>query len=192
MDDHFWYEKSSILLENYCKIIPSKIYTFNQNLNAIVRFVTILSLGCAIIENDVEYLYLIPLSLLGTLFIYKQYIKENYTNYKENIIKPTIKNPVMNPTYFDYGNGTSLPIPDKKVTNKMIDEHIIKNTYYDPGDTASKHLLQRNYYTIPSNDKQGELAKALWESPVCKKGDTEYCIMELPSRGSGTLSSPHS
>ena len=106
--------------------------------------------------------------------------------------KPTEENPVMNPTYFDYGNGKPLPIPDKTFTNDMIDNHILKDTYYDPGDTASKHLLQRNYYTVPSNDKQGELAKKLWESPMCKKGDTEYCIMTLPPRGSGTLSSPHS
>ena len=191
MNNYFWYEKPSVLLDNYNIIVPSKIYTYEQNLNAIVRFAIILSLFCAIMEDNVEYLYLPIMSLLLTYFIYKCNKKEFFKNYKETVIKPTEENPVMNPTYFDYGNGKPLPIPDKTITNKMIDEKILKNTYFDPGDTASQHLLQRNYYTIPSNDKQGELAKKLWDSPSCKKGDTEYCVMTLPSRGSGTLSSPH-
>ena len=191
MNNYFWYEKPSVLLENCNNIIPSKLNTFKQNLNATVRFTIILSLFCTIVDNNVEYLYLIPTSLLLTLFMYKSNTKEFFKNYKETVIKPTEENPVMNPTYFDYGNGKPLPIPDKSITNKMIDEKILKDTYFDPGDTASQHLLQRNYYTIPSNDKQGELAKKLWESPSCKKGDTEYCVMTLPSRGSGTLASPY-
>ena len=192
MNNYFWYEKPTVLFENYFIIIPSKSYTLKTNLNAMVRFAIILSILCSFFENDITYLYLIPISLLFTFIVYKNNIKEHFTNYVETVIKPTNTNPVMNPTYFDYGNGKPLPIPDKNVTNEMIDKHIIQNTYYDPGDTASKHLLQRNYYTIPSNDKQGEFAKKLWESPMCKKGDTEYCIMTLPSRGSGTLASPHS
>ena len=59
MNNYFWYDKPSILLDNYNIIVPSKIYTYEQNLNAIVRFTIILSLFCAIMENDVEYLYLI-------------------------------------------------------------------------------------------------------------------------------------
>lgn len=192
MNNYFWYENPSILLENYFIIIPSKLYSLKENLNAIVRFIIILSLLCSIVENNINYLYLIPLSLLFTFFIYKNNKKEQFTNYKETIIKPTETNPVMNPTYFDYGNGKPLPTPDKNITNETIDEYIVKNTYYDPGDTASKHLLQRNYYTIPSNDKQGEFAKKLWESPICKKGDTEYCNMFLPNNNSSILSNPNS
>ena len=191
MNNYFWYEKPTVLFENYFIIIPSKLYTLKTNLNAMVRFAIILSILFSFLENDITYLYLIPISLLFTFIVYKNNIKEHFTNYKETVIKPTNTNPVMNPTYFDYGNGKPLPVPDKNVTNEMIDKHIIQNTYYDPGDTASKHLLQRNYYTIPSNDKQGEFIKKLWESPMCKKGDTEYCIMSLPSRGSGTLASPY-
>tara|TARA_B100000575_G_C23068494_1_gene615368 strand:+ start:593 stop:1165 length:573 start_codon:yes stop_codon:yes gene_type:complete len=182
MNNYFWYEKPSILLENFFIIIPSNKYTFKQNLNSIVRFVTILSILCYIVDDNENYLYLIPLCLLITYLIYKYNIKEFFQNYEETVIKPTKENPVMNPTYFDYGNGKPLPIPDKTVTNKMIDDKILNNTYYDPGDTASQHLLQRNYYTIPSNDKQGELAKKLWDYPGCKKGDTEYCTMTLPSK----------
>ena len=168
MNNYFWYEKPSVLLENCNNIIPSKLNTFKQNLNATVRFTIILSLFCTIVDNNVEYLYLIPTSLLLTLFMYKSNTKI-FKNYKETVIKPTEENPVMNPTYFDYGNGKPLPIPDKSITNKMIDEKILKDTYFDPGDTASQHLLQRNYYTIPSNDKQGELAKKLWDGPSCKR-----------------------
>ena len=183
MNNYFWYEKPSILLENVFDIIPSKKYTFNRNLNVQTRFMIILSMACYIIDNNSDYLYLIPLTFLATYIQYKSNTKEYFKNYKETVIKPTEGNPVMNPTYFDYGNGKPLPIPDKTITNKIIDEKILKDTYFDPGDTASQHLLQRNYYTVPSNDKQGEFAKKLWESPGCKKGDTEYCVMTLPSRG---------
>ena len=68
MNNYFWYEKPSVLLENCNNIIPSKLNTFKQNLNATVRFTIILSLFCTIVDNNVEYLYLIPTSLLLTLF----------------------------------------------------------------------------------------------------------------------------
>jgi hypothetical protein len=185
MDNIFWSNDLLILYKYYYIFVPHKDFTLIQNLNATVRFSIFLTIFYSIYKNSLNCLLLIPIVLFITYIIYKNNKKEFFSNYQENIINPTINNPLMNPSYSDYGNNKPLPIANPNITNKTIDEYLIKDIYYNPGDTSSKHLLQRNYYTIPSNDKQGELAKKLWDFPSCKKGDTEYCYMSLsPAHGS--------
>lgn len=187
MNNIFWTEDLSILYKNYYIFVPHRSFTLIQNLNAIVRFTIILTILCSIYENKLDYLLLIPIVLFITHIIYKNNKKQFFSNYKENIIDPTSDNPLMNPSYSDYGNNKPLPIANKNISNKIIDKYLIKDNYYDPGDTSSKHLLERNYYTIPSNDKQGELARKLWDFPSCKKGDKEYCSLWTSNSGTSSM-----
>ena len=159
--ESFWFYDINILLKNYKIFIPQKNLSLIENLNAIFRFTIIYSLLIYIINNNIEYLYLIPLIGIITIIIYYRIIKkrEFYTNIDYSNIElgerpirnPTLNNPLMNPSYNDYGCNINIPKFNKKIDNDEINKLLVLNDrYYKlPDDEISHNNLIRTFHTIP-------------------------------------------
>mgnify|MGYP006444934331 CR=1 FL=1 len=176
-------------------IIPKKSETFEEQINAITRFIIYLTFILYFITFSVKYLvYGILTIVLIIAFYYfrKQKMNdktiESFVNfYKENkgdFTEPTKKNPLMNvllpEIQYDPKREPAAPsfAPDvvEQINNKASDSRL----FGDLGDNIAFENSMRNFYSNPSTtipNDQNAFADFLYGNmPSCKEGDPFQCV----------------
>lgn len=189
MPDPFWWDSYGILFERtrLAQFVPSNRMTFDEKLNALVRFGIYAGILLFVYSKQFYMLYL-PLILLAVTKI----IKDRFTT-KEALVSdtylqplmapktldqnpvvvregkrcvpPTADNPFMNPLLSDYrGDPTrppACPITDEDV-KKDARSKFYDNLFRDVNDVYGKNSSERQFYTLPSTtipNAQDEFAK---------------------------------
>ena len=197
--DDFWYNDPSILIstDRLDEFFPSKVMTFEEQLNAFVRLMSYLSIILTAYTKNVNYIYLSLFSFIFSYLIYKnsdeslssKLKKEDFiSNYdsKKNYILPTIDNPFMNVQFDDYIKNPQREAISKLNNyknpnlNKLIDQKFNYNLYKDVSDIFDKNNSQRQFYTTPvttiPNDQES-FAKWLYKTPpTCKENNGNQCV----------------
>ena len=193
MNTKFWLNDIKVLYENknYLIFFPHVKYTFNENLNAIVRLAFYYSLLCFIYTNNMDSFVPFVVICVITLMLYKtsDYV-EPFELKEKTKRKSTKNNPMMNLSISDYGNG------ERGVANTEdihIEENLVNDLYKDIGDLSNKQCFERNFYTMPvtsvPND-QGAFANWLYKTDTCKNGNVDECFKNVDNRlelGMGSL-----
>lgn len=179
--DPFWFDDISILFRTnrLTEFMPNKIYTLEEQLNAIMRFTIYTCILLFFYYNNSSYVYGI-LAVAGlTIFIYRnrqpsdslpnpqnvrnieklENIESESQNKRTDCQVPTMDNPFMNATMKDYmsidEDGTireRLPAcdSDDPEIKKKSDEFFYNNLYRDVDDVFGKMNSQRQFFTMPS------------------------------------------
>jgi len=199
----FWINNISVLFHknNLTEIIPKKGESFEEQMNAITRFIIYLTVVLYLITFSVKYLvYGIFTILLIVAFYYfkKQTMSktkmedntvESFMNfYKDNkteFTEPTVKNPLMNvllpEIQYNPERQPAGPSFAPEVVEK-INEKASKDSriFGDLGDNISFEQSMRNFYSNPSTtipNDQGAYADFLYGNmPSCKEGDPFQCV----------------
>lgn len=185
-DEPIWYEQPSILfkIDHITHFFPQNESTYNENMNAVVRFSIYLSIILVIIKRNYLYLYIFFVACLVTFVLSKNNIKiEKLSNQmkEKECEKPTNDNPFMNVLMNDYKyNPKRKACKIDNGVRKDISKKFNHNLYKDVSDVFEKSNSQRQYYTMPSTtipNDQSSFAKWLYKVPsTCKSGDGSQCF----------------
>ena len=188
-----WYQDIQDFLLNpktVIEIIPEKNMTFEQQLNAIVRFALFFSIIVFFVRRNYQVFYFFIIIAVFSIGLYynKSYmVKEKMELFdKLNIdvlpgetqpcYKPTIDNPFMNVSIADYQDFPNRP-PACNILNADVKEQIQtlfeENSMIDTDDVFHRNTGFWNFYTNPSTqipNDQDSFAKWLYQStPTCKE-----------------------
>ena len=151
MENDFWINNPKILLNKnkILEIWPYSELSYNNKLNAVTRFIIIISLFGYMTLNNYIVLLLGIIIILSIIFIYNYYEKENFENLSDNYNDDdkyhNEKNPLYNMLVGDY--------PVKKELTVEYNENMEKNI----NDKTKKFILDNNN----DNSEIGEIFKSL-------------------------------
>lgn len=192
--NEFWLNNPTILFKKnkITQLWPKENMNYNEKLNAISRFVILLSvIGYMCLKKlNVLLIGLITLGIICFLSYNNdknviEFRKENFENIKKDIL-PTENNPLMNVNLNDYKENPQKPpsalisepgIPNK--INEAAKENILNANPYnsdkskifkDLGDELEFEQSMRAYHTTANTT-----------IPNDQKGFTEFCYGNLPS-----------
>lgn len=192
----FWADDINVLFDKneITNFLPNIDMTFNEKLNAIVRFSIYLTFILIVLKKNYLYFYIMFLTMITTYFIHfmenqkkkenleieinsekkKKYIKDinNLIKKKDSLkkcVKPTYDNPFMN--YNILVDDTKREPACKSYDNEEIKEEIENdfnlNLYKNVGDIFNRNNSQREYYTMPvtqSYNNQKDFANWLYNT----------------------------
>ena len=199
MAEKIWYQDLPGLftLRNYYIILPLQSLTFEEKLNAIVRFFVYFGIIMSLVRTNANHILWGIITLVITAIIYQYYTGTKFRIEKylegedidviDNTVckRTTVENPFMNPTVNEYGTKTkyenACPITNEKINDK-IDENFNERLFQDCSDIYGKMASQRQFYTVPNtsipNDQEG-FAKWLYSTPpTCKEGNGFACMSQ--------------
>lgn len=200
--EQFWYNNLNDLIkkDNLSKLIPNKNFTYDENLNSIVRLSIVLTFFLVLFTNDINYIVVILSALIITYFIHEY--RENFIieNLEEpnSIVNPTIDNPFMNISPDEYIHNPNRKIPEDLLINKKLQNEIERsfdhNLYKDASDIFNRNNSQRQFYTVPVTtipNKQKKFAEWLYKTPpTCKEGNGLQCVANLSNGGAPITRGP--
>lgn len=168
--------------------------TFEEKLNAIVRFFIYLSLILMLVKGKYVYIFfgLVALVVSAILANFEKnqrhqaekfLEKQDLTVVNNNVcVKSTVENPFMNPTITDIMYNPNRPSAceiDNPEVQEEIEKNFNKRLYRDVGDLYGKMSSQREFYTMPSttipNDQTGFAEWLYGTGPTCKEGNGLQC-----------------
>lgn len=187
----FWLDDPSILITDD--------FHFNDKigrLNAIFKFMIILTILFILITKDVRYILIILLVGIGTVLIKLNYDRETFQRqnemdtYEVSIVDDkvcsttTMNNPFMNPSIADIKyNPNRYDACDVELLKDKIDHNFYKGVFRNVNDFYGKDSSLRQFYTVPNTsipNKQGELGKWLYDRGTsCKEGNYDKCIYNI-------------
>jgi hypothetical protein len=193
----FWLNDPANFFVKWYKFVPTNDMTVPEALNAVVRFTVYSAFVVAIVARRTDYLLLIPLVMVASIFLVRlfpktQIIQETFGNViKKNgggVATPTADNPFMNVLFTDYVDNPDRVAAPPDVTSAALDSSIreafskTSDLFMDTSDTyglmeSSRHWVTQAATTIP-NDLEGFQA-FLNKDNVSRKGKSEeYVIAE--------------
>ena len=197
----FWLEDPAHFFVRWHKFLPTNDMTVPEALNAVVRFTVYSAVLVAIVARRTDYLLLIPLVMLASVFLVRlfpktQMIQETFNNMKrraksggsaaEHFSTPTADNPFMNVLFTDYVDDPARVSAPPDVTSSALDSSIreafskTSDLFMDTSDTYGLMESSRNWVTqaattIP-NDLEG-FQSFLNKDNVSRKGKSEEYIL---------------
>lgn len=199
MSEKIWYEDLPGLFtaNNFYVILPLVSLTFEERLNAIVRFFIYLGVILALVRRSANHLFWGISALVITVAVYKYqqetkervqgYLKDKRVDVLDNTVckRTTVDNPFMNPTVDEYGTKTgyenACPIHNKKVY-KRVNDNFHKRLFQECSDIYDKMSSQRQFYTMPNtsipNDQEGFAQWVYGTPPTCKEGNGFACMSQ--------------
>jgi hypothetical protein len=197
----FWLNDPANFFVKWHKFLPTNDMTVPEALNAVVRFTVYSAVVVAIVARRTDYLLLIPLVMLASIFLVRlfpktQMIQETFGNVGGKTTSssggtpatPTADNPFMNVLFTDYVDNPERVAAPPDVTSAALDSSIreafskTSDLFMDTSDTyglmeSSRHWVTQAATTIP-NDLEGFQA-FLNKDNVSRKGKSEeYVIAE--------------
>ena len=171
--DQLWTKNIKVLFKrNRLKEFwPSKKYHFNENVNAITRFILYLGIILMLFKNDILFfiLSLLIISIVGYIASknqpiskYKSVIPDHQCpEMNKMIIKdctmPTKNNPFANPMLRDDPNRPPACAYDN--VKDQINDAFFSNFQQNPFDIFDKKHSQRQFFSVPNttipNDQEG-------------------------------------
>jgi hypothetical protein len=200
----FWLEDPARFFVKWYKFLPTNDMTVPEALNAVVRFTVYSAVLVAIVARRTDYLLLIPLVMLVSVFLVRlfpktQMIQETFKNIKrgalsrEGFSTPTADNPFMNVLFTDYVDNPERVSAPPDVTSAALDSSIreafskTSDLFMDTSDTYGLMESSRNWVTqaattIP-NDLEG-FQTFLNKDNVSRKGRSEEYVVANGSTNS--------
>lgn len=191
----FWMEDPANFFVKWYKFLPTNDMTVPEALNAVVRFTVYSAFVVAVVARRTDYLLLIPLVMLASVFLVRlfpktQMIQETFQNAarREGFSTPSADNPFMNVLFTDYVDNPERVAAPPDVTSSALDSSIreafskTSDLFMDTSDTyglmeSSRHWVTQAATTIP-NDLEG-FQSFLNKDNVSRKGKSEeYVIAE--------------
>lgn len=193
----FWLNDPANFFVKWYKFVPTNDMTVPEALNAVVRFTVYSAFVVAIVARRTDYLLLIPLVMVASIFLVRlfpktQIIQETFGNVVGKnggvVATPTADNPFMNVLFTDYVDNPDRVAAPPDVTSSALDSSIreafskTSDLFMDTSDTyglmeSSRHWVTQAATTIP-NDLEGFQA-FLNKDNVSRKGKSEeYVIAE--------------
>lgn len=178
-----WYNKPSILFENYQDFFPKKNMNKIEKINAIARFSIYYTILIIILKLDGKWLAISFILLFLSIFLGES----EHFNDGEICTKPTKENPFMNFTVGDLINNPQRPgaCPVLSVRNEQLKLFKSNNIFVDNNDLWGKYQSDRNFYTMPSteivNDQSG-FARYLYNNFKNCKNDGYNCLKYTDNR----------
>uniref|UniRef100_A0A6C0HLH3 Minor capsid protein P9 transmembrane helices domain-containing protein n=1 Tax=viral metagenome TaxID=1070528 RepID=A0A6C0HLH3_9ZZZZ len=195
----FWLDDPAHFFVRWHKFLPTNDMTVPEALNAVVRFTVYSALLVAIVARRTDYLLLIPLVMLASVFLVRlfpktQMIQETFNNLKrsaktggaEHFSTPSADNPFMNVLFTDYVDDPARVSAPPDVTSSVLDSSIreafskTSDLFMDTSDTYGLMESSRNWVTqaattIP-NDLEG-FQSFLNKDNVSRKGKSEEYVL---------------
>ena len=194
----FWLNDPANFFVKWHKFLPTNDMTVPEALNAVVRFTVYSAVVVAIVARRTDYLLLIPLVMLASIFLVRlfpktQMIQETFavktsSSSGGSPATPTADNPFMNVLFTDYVDNPERVAAPPDVTSSALDSSIreafskTSDLFMDTSDTyglmeSSRHWVTQAATTIP-NDLEG-FQSFLNKDNVSRKGKSEeYVIAE--------------
>ena len=151
MTDHVWYNDLSgfMTYENYSIVLPSQDMSFDNKLNALVRFALYLGVFLALVRNDYRYLFLGIVAALST-YVINVYGKNNKASNQKFLQKrkldivdnkvcsrSTVDNPFMNPSISDIALNPTHPVAcdvDRDDVKQTMENNFNARQFRDSSD----------------------------------------------------------
>jgi hypothetical protein len=181
MSNILWYNKISILFDNYKDFYPKKSMNKTEKLNAIARLAIYYGIIIIVLKLDNKWLSVSILLLGLTIFLGNKENFETIVDYKA-CTKPTLDNPYMN---FTLGDNINNPLREKacvvneKIRNDELNFFTYNNKIIDTNDLFGTKISDRNFYTMPSTgiiNDQTAFAKFLYGSFGKCKSENKDCL----------------
>jgi hypothetical protein len=181
-----WFEDTTVLLDSITQFIPNGEMSYEEQLNAMVRFAIYFAALWFFYAMNYNVFYIPIFVMLFTFLVYapmKQKSNEGFQaeekEQHEECTKPTINNPFMNVMLTDYVDNPNRGPACENVEEK-VKEGFEYNLYKDVDDVWERNNSQRQYYTNPAttipNDVES-FANWCYKVPYsCKSGDMEACL----------------
>ena len=189
----FWLDDPAHFFVRWHKFIPTNDMTVPEALNAVLRFTVYSSILVAIVARRTDYLLLIPLVMVASIFLVRlfpttQMIQETFENIKSRkaVATPTSDNPFMNVLFTDYVDNPERVSAPPDVTSAALDSSIreafskTSDLFMDTSDTyglmeSSRRWVTQASTTIP-NDLEG-FQSFLNKDNVSRKGRSEEYVV---------------
>lgn len=176
--NYFWGKNPQILFrrDRLTSFFPSPKLSKGENLNAVVRLLSYISIVLILYTKNSQYLLLPFGSLLVTYIIFYMYPNkeeleelfhspevnnpqcpiDNDSDIAEECILPTIDNPFMNFNYItdDYHRKPACKAflyddEESQAIREEVDDSFNSKLYRDTSDLYSKRNSQREFFTMP-------------------------------------------
>jgi hypothetical protein len=194
----FWINNYSILFQKeQLYFWPDDNMTSDEKLNAITRFIIVLTLLGFILNQNMNFIW-IGLITIAVIIGYhsqlttKETFKQNYTNHTI----PTVKNPLMNVLLPEInGNPNRKKALEAYIpsTNKEILDNVKKmlpdpRLYKGTNNEMELEYSMRNFYTTANttipNDQEGFGEFCYGNMPSAKEGNEIALLKQNPRLGS--------
>jgi hypothetical protein len=196
MSERIWYDdiQNFITIENYFVILPMVNMTFEEKLNAVVRFFMYLGIILALIKAQYKYLFLGIIAMVVSVLLIEfdktqkvraeKFLARNDMTVVDNKVcaRSTVDNPFMNPTTVDMTYNPNRPSAcdiDNPDVQAQIEKNFNARLFRNVGDIYDRESSQREFYTVPSttipNDQTGFAEWLYGRGPTCKEGNSIQC-----------------
>lgn len=189
MDSKFWINEPKIILQKdkILEIWPKSTMSYSEKMNAITRFIIIISILGYVCINNYLVLLLGVILVLFIIFIYNYYQIEEFQHMDSNMINDIGKHTRLNPLYNvlpdDYSNNaTKEEIKDEysqekeEEINHQVKQFIFENNkenkdigkvFSNVSDKLDFESSMRQFYISPSTsipNKQDDFLKYCYKS----------------------------
>jgi hypothetical protein len=195
--ERMWYSDPRGFLrdDRLTRFIPSASMTFNEQLNAFMRFAIYYTLLMLLLRRGAAAAY-VALVAGGATFLLsaadgRQAARAGAALEALDVVTardgractaPTRHNPFMNVMLTDYGRYADRPpacdLGDGAVAAR-VEELFDHNLYRDADDVFDRRVNSRQWYTNPATtipNDQGAFARWLYQTgPTCKEGNGDRC-----------------
>jgi hypothetical protein len=201
--DEVWFKNLYVISnkERLTEFFPNKEQTIDERMNSIVRLGIYSSLMLTIYKRDWKQLLFIPVVMIITYVIHKNYKQEGFVidenpdefvKDPESTVKPTINNPFMNTMMNDYVENPNKDsavdyyqdTKKAKDIKREVEKNFNYNLYQSLDDVYDKNNSQRQFYTTPNTkipSDQDKYLKFMYGDLNSCKTDGKDC--NLPSDG---------
>jgi len=196
MSEKIWYDDLPGFLtpENYYVILPVPNMSFEEKVNALVRFFIYFGIILSLIKSDYKYMMFGIIAAIISVVVVEfehsqrqkaeRFLQDQDLAVVDNTmcVRSTVDNPFMNPTIADITYNPTRP-KACNTSNPCIQNQIDKNfnarLYRDVSDLYGNMSSQREFYTVPSttipNDQSGFAEWLYGSGPTCKEGNGMEC-----------------
>jgi hypothetical protein len=207
MSEIFWLKEPSMLFNNkfILNIIPNNNLTYDAKLNALTRFILVLTILGYFFTHSTKILIISLVAIIGIIILYKNntkkinkeklsnVLKEGFNSEKlYNVFKPTFtnptkQNPLMNVLLPEIQDNPQRkmaapsfsPYVEKDINNS-VKQNLNPKLFRDLGDNIEFDTSMRSFYTNPNtlvpNDQKAFAEFCYGNMKSCKDGDDVACI----------------
>lgn len=177
-------------------IIPDANMTFEEQLNALVRFSVYFSILVFVIKHDVRVIYFAIFIAFMTILMYNSHMADDRKRTKiveklslsapskstgERCVRPTRTNPYMNVTFNDLEKFPNRPKAcnlNNSSVSQTVQKYVNEDMYNVKDDIGHIRGSDRQFYTTPNTtipNSQNEFAHWLYNIGKTCKEDSIKC-----------------
>lgn len=198
--EKIWYDDIQDFLtpDNYFVILPMANMTFEEKLNALVRFFIYFGVILAFVKANYKYLFFGIIAMLVSVILMEfdksqkrraeKFLERHDMTVVDSKVcaRSTIDNPFMNPSIVDMTYNPTRPGAcdiDNPDVQEQIDKNFNARLFRSVGDIYNKESSQREFYTVPAstipNDQTGFAEWLYGKGMTCKEGNGTQCLQNM-------------